>query len=275
VRNLRPARETCEACHWPQKYGEDRVRVISKFAEDEHNTPSKTVLLMKIGGGNRGIGIHGTHLGPGVTIRYAHADEARQTIPWVEYQGPTGKRTYAAADAKVEGLPVREMDCMDCHNRPTHTYELPERGLDRAMNSGEIAASLPFAKKKALEILKAKYTSREDAAKRIPEAFTKFYGNEYPVVSEKQSAQIQSSAQAVLAVWNRNVFPEMNVTWGAYPNNLGHMDFPGCFRCHDGAHSTKDGDTITQDCNACHSLLAMEEANPKILSDLGVVEAKH
>jgi hypothetical protein len=210
-----------------------------------------------------------------VKIRYAPSDEARQTIPWVEYAGPSGKRTYASADAKIAGLSVREMDCMDCHNRPTHTYELPERGVDRAMNAGEIAASLPFAKKKALEIIKANYGTRDEAARRIPAAFAEFYETQYPEVWTRQRALVLSSGQEVLAVWNRNIFPGMKVTWGAYPNNLGHMDFPGCFRCHDGGHSTKDGQTISQDCNACHTLLAVEEPNPKILSELGVVEARH
>jgi hypothetical protein len=275
VRNLRPARETCEACHWPQKYGEDRVRIISKFADDEHNTLTKTVLLVKIGGGNGGMGIHGTHLGVGVRIRYAHSDEARQTIPWVEYNGPAGQKVYAVPDAKTAGLPIREMDCMDCHNRPTHAYELPERGIDRAMAAGLISSSLPFAKKQAVEIIKAKYTSREEAAQAIPAAFIKFYREKYPELWKQNPGQVQESAQQVLEVWKRNVFPDMNVTWGAYPNNLGHTDFPGCFRCHDGSHATKSGDSITQDCNACHNLLAMDEANPKILSDLGIVEAKH
>src|ERR1051325_1100502 len=123
VHDLRPARETCEGCHWPQKYGEDRIRVITKFADDEANPPSKTVLLMKIGGGNGGIGIHGTHLGPGVKIRYAHADEARQTINWVEYNNANEKRQtlYLAQGAKADPPAViREMECMDCHNRPSH-----------------------------------------------------------------------------------------------------------------------------------------------------------
>ena len=193
VRNLRPARETCEACHWPQKYGEDRVVVRPKFADDEHNTLTKTVLLMKIGGGNRGVGIHGTHLGPGVTIRYKHSDEARQTIPWVEYNGPDGKRVFAAADVKTDGLPEREMDCMDCHNRPTHTYELPERGLDRAMNAGQIPASLPFLKKKALEIIKAKYASREDAARQIPAALESFYQHQYPEIWSQHRDQVKAA----------------------------------------------------------------------------------
>jgi len=274
VRNLRPARETCEACHWPQKYGEDRVRIISKFADDEHNTLTKTVLLMKVGGGNGGIGIHGTHLGPGVHIRYA-SDESRQNIPWVEYDGPGGKKVYAVADAKTAGLLTREMDCMDCHNRPTHTYELPDRGLDRAMNAGELSASLPFAKKEALELIKMNYTSREEAMQRIPAAFAKYYQDRYPDVWAARRGEITAGGKAALEVWDRNVFPAMKVTWGAYPNNLGHMDFPGCFRCHDGSHSTKGGESITQDCNACHNLLAVDEASPKILGDLGIVEAKH
>jgi hypothetical protein len=274
VRNLRPARETCEACHWPQKYGEDRLEVLTKFADDEHNTATKTVLLMKIGGGNNGIGIHGTHLGPGVRIRYKHSDESRQTIPWVEYSGPGGTKVYAAADAKTDNLPIREMDCMDCHNRPTHTYEMPERAVDRAMNAGAISPALPFARKKAIEIIKAKYRSREEAAAKIPALFASFYKEKYPEIWEQQKNQIHAAGQAVLGVWNRNVFPDMNVTWGSYPNNLGHTDFPGCFRCHDGSHSTKTGDSITQDCNACHNVLAVDESDPKILGDLGIVEAK-
>ncbi len=276
VRSLRPARETCEACHWPQKYGEDRLLVIDNFAGDETNTRTQTVLLMKVGGGNHGIGIHGTHLGPGVLIRYAHADEARQNIPWVEYNGPGGKTVYATPAAKPAGggLPIREMDCVDCHNRPTHTFELPERAVDRAMNAGQISPSLPFAKKRAVEIVKAGYSTREEAAQKIPAAFESYYRDHYPAIWAQRRAEVTSAAEQVLAVYDRNVFPKMKVSWGTYPNNLGHTDFPGCFRCHDGNHAAKDGRSVTQDCNACHNLLAMDEANPKVLTDLGIVESK-
>jgi len=277
VHNLRPARETCEACHWPQKYGEDRIRVIPKYADDETNTVSKTVLLMKIGGGNNGIGIHSTHLGKGITIRYGHSDEARQTIPWVEYDKDGVKTVYAGEGAKPDGagLTMREMDCMDCHNRPSHTYELPDRALDKAMRDSLVSPALPFAKKKALEILKVNYTSRDEAAQKIPAAFTKYYQDSYPQIWAQRQAEITSSAQQVLAIYNRNIFPDMNVTWGKYPLNIGHTDFPGCFRCHDGSHNTKDGKgSITQDCNACHNLLAMEEKDPKVLSDLGISSSK-
>jgi hypothetical protein len=276
VHNLRPARETCEACHWPQKYGEDRLRVVPKFADDEANTATKTVLLMKIGGGNNGIGIHGTHLGPGVTIRYG-SDEARQNIPCVQYNTPDGKSVdYLAPDAKPDciGPNSREMDCIDCHNRPSHAYELPERAVDRAMNAGLIQPSLPFAKKEAVEILKVKYASREDAARRIPEAFAAFYRQNYPQVWATRQAEVTASANQALAIYDRNIFPGMNVTWGRYPNNIGHEDFPGCWRCHDSNHTAKSGAVITQDCSACHNLLATDEANPKVLKDLGITEAR-
>src|ERR1035437_1637681 len=277
VHNLRPARQTCKACHWPQKYGEDRVRVISKFADDETNSATKTVLLMKIGGGNNGIGIHGTHLGPGVKIRYGHSDEARQTIPWVEYNSPDGKSVvYATPEARPDGagLDIREMDCMDCHNRPSHTYELPDRAVERAMAAGLISPALPFAKKKAVEILKVAYASRDEAARRIPEAFAAYYRQSYPAVWSERQAQVTSSGNQVLAIYDRNIFPDMNVTWGKYPNNIGHTDFPGCWRCHDSNHTAKTGAVITQDCNARHTMLADDEANPKVLTDLGITEAK-
>ena len=274
VHNLRPARETCETCHWPQKYGEDRLRVINKYADDATNSLTKTVLLMKIGGGNHGIGIHGTHLGVGIHIRYGHSDEARQNIPWVEYDNQGAKTVYATKDAQPAGLTMREMDCMDCHNRPSHSFELPERGLDRAMGSGDVSPNLPFAKKEGLEILKVNYRSREEAASKIPAAFAAFYQQNYPEIWASRRSEVTSSANGVLAIYDRNIFPEMNVTWGKYPINVGHTDSPGCFRCHDGSHNAPAGQAITQDCNACHNLLSMDEANPKVLTDLGITETK-
>ncbi len=280
VHNLRPARETCEECHWPQRYSEDRIKVIPKYADDETNTLTRTVLLMRIGGGNNGIGIHGTHLGKGVLIRYGHSDEARQVIPWVEYNINGKKTVYATSDAKIGpdgnpiGLTEREMDCMDCHNRPSHSFDLPERALDKAMANGQISPTLPQAKKKGTEILKVDYKTRDEAAQKIPATFEQFYRQSYPAIWAARQAEVEAAAKEVLAIWDRNIFPDMNITWGKYPVNVGHTDFPGCFRCHDGGHSAKDGSAITQDCSACHNILAMDEANPKVLTDLGITEPK-
>jgi hypothetical protein len=272
VQNLRPARETCEVCHWPQRFDPDRLRVIPSYAEDEKNSLTQTVLLLKIGGGKQRSGIHGMHVGEGIHIRYAQADEKRQDIPWVEYTDRDGKTTvYTTGKDKTPGnLPVRDMDCVDCHNRPSHRFQLPERALNEALAAGSISPSLPFIRKQALAILKNAYASREEAARQIPAAVGEFYRKGYPDVYAKDKASVDAAGRAVLAIYNRNIFPDMKVTWGTYTDNLGHQDFPGCFRCHDGNHVNAKGDAITNDCSACHNLLAVDEANPKIATDLGI-----
>jgi hypothetical protein len=273
---LVPSRETCEHCHWPQHFGGVRLRVFSKFAEDEHNTRSETVMLMLIGG-NKIAGIHGAHFGPGVHIRFAPADPRRQTIPWVEYRNTnTGvTETFTGADSpdsSTKLLPQVDMQCVDCHNRPTHTFNLPERAMDTALAGGEIPVTLPYVKKKGLELLKVDRRSSEEAAEKIPAGLVDFYKTNYPELYKQRSQDIQQAGNAVLAIYNRNVFPDLKVTWGTYPNNLGHMDFPGCFRCHDGSHTAKDGNTITQDCSTCHEPLAVDEASPEILKTLNLSE---
>jgi hypothetical protein len=253
-----------------------RLRVFNKYAEDEANTRTQTVMLMLIGGGKI-AGIHGAHVGPGIHIRYAAPDGARQTIPWVEYRNEsTGKTlTFVASDStpdSIKTVPKYEMQCVDCHNRPTHTFELPDRAMDKAMALGEIPVTLPHIKKKGLEALKENYSSSKDATDQLPGSIISFYQKNYPDLYGKRSQDINQAAQAILAIYNRNVFPDLKVTWGTYPNNLGHTDFPGCFRCHDGSHATADNTFITQDCNTCHEPLAMEEASPEILKSLGIAE---
>ena len=273
VKNLRPARETCEVCHWPARFDAERLRVIPQYADDEKNSLTQTVLMMKIGGGDRG-GIHGVHVGQGVHIRYAYSDEKRQTIPWVEYTGPDGHTTgylQGGTDAAaVAKMPTREMDCIDCHNRPTHAFQLPERAMDGAMAAGRISPALPFVKKQGLVLLKASYGTREEAERKIPLELTAYYRTNYPAVYLQNADAVRQAGRAIAALYGRNVFPAMKVTWGTYVDNIGHTDFPGCFRCHDGSHASSTGKTVTQDCGACHNILAMQETNPKILSDLGL-----
>jgi hypothetical protein len=276
VHNLRPARETCETCHWPQKFDEDRLRDIVSYASDEQNTQSHTVLMLHLGGGLSRVGIHGRHLGQGVTVRYYASDEKRETIPWVEYTSGEQTTVYAAAGAsKPDETKMRVMDCIDCHNRPTHIYQLPERAIDQALEQGLNSPTLPFAKKTAVSILKQEYKSQADARQKIPAAFESFYKTNYARVYGERRGDIARAAEAVAAAYQHNVFPEMNVKWGTYANNLGHTDFTGCFRCHDESHTANSGSTITQDCSACHNLLAADEKSPKILVDLGLEKAPH
>jgi len=271
---LVPARETCENCHWPQKFAGVTLRVINKYAEDEANTRTQTVLLMMVGG-SRTAGIHGAHFGPGVHIRFAPSDAARQTIPWVEYRNTvTGTtETFVSSGSPPDSsTPKYDMQCVDCHNRPTHTFDLPDRALDKALALGDLPVTLPYLKKNGLELLKAEYRTSQEASEKLPVSFVSFYQQNYPDLYAKRSQDIQQASQAVLAIYNRNVFPDLKVSWGTYPNNLGHTDFPGCFRCHDGSHATADGKAIKQDCDVCHQPLAMDEASPEILKTLGLEE---
>ena len=279
VTNLRPARETCEKCHWPQRFTGDKVVVHTEYSEDENNTAATSVLLMKVGGRawNGTVGIHGAHLADNTRIEYIATDAMRQVIPQVVYTDASGKQTiYNSTDPKVTPEELargehRTMDCVDCHNRPTHILQLPERALDEAMSTGHISSALPYAKKQALAALKVNYPDRAAARTQIAATLDAFYRTNYPQVYAQQRMQLSNAIMAVQAIYERNVFPDMKVTWGTYVNNLGHMDSPGCFRCHDGTHTSADGRTIPNDCNTCHELAAVGEKNPKILTDLGIV----
>jgi hypothetical protein len=280
-KNLPSARETCEQCHWPQRFLGERPLVHTSYAEDEQNSATTTVLLMKVGGHawNGPAGIHGAHLADNTGVTYISTDRQRQTIPQVTYTDASGNQTvYNDTSAKVtpEALANgehRTMDCVDCHNRPTHAYQLPGRALDNAMSSGHISATLPFVKKQALAALKQNYPDRDSAQRQIADTLNAFYRSNYPQLYSQDRKQVDNAIAAVQGIYSRNVFPEMKITWGTYANNLGHMDFPGCFRCHDGSHSSAAGKTIPNDCDTCHEVKAIDEKNPAILADLGLAPA--
>ncbi|MCG3195461.1 MAG: NapC/NirT family cytochrome c [Thermoanaerobaculia bacterium] len=277
VLTLVPARETCEQCHWPHKFTGDRFIVKKKFADDEKNTPMTTVLVMKIGGKSwKGLqGIHGRHLDVKSRITYVSTDKKRQSIAKVIYVDDAGKTVEYVDPNAAKPEPgftpeTRSMDCIDCHNRPSHAFQLPERAVDKAMAEGRISLEIPFIRKKAVEILKTENDDRPGGEERIATALRDYYQKTYPDFARTKSAELQQAIREIQTIYSHNVFPFMRVRWGTHPNNLGHEDFPGCFRCHGGNHATKDGLTISQDCDACHTILAQDEADPKILAELGL-----
>jgi hypothetical protein len=278
VKDLRPASQTCEQCHWPGRFAGDKLLVRASYTDDEKNTPQTDVVMLNVGGSNgQGVsGIHGHHLADAARIRYVSTDPQRQTIPAVYYTDDKGKTTeFISSDAKPTQKQLdqgehRVMDCLDCHNRPAHASEMPETAVDKQMSLGRISPMLPYIKKKAVELLKVDYPTRDAAHQRITDALTDFYRTNYPEIDRAQHASVQQSGEEVAAIYLRNIFPDMRVSWGTHPNNLGHMDSPGCFRCHDGSHTSADGQTITNDCSACHQIIASGENNPKILTDLGM-----
>jgi nitrate/TMAO reductase-like tetraheme cytochrome c subunit len=278
VKHLRPAQETCEQCHWPQKFHGDKFLVRTKYAPDEKNTASTTVLVLRVGGKNwkGATGIHGRHLDDRARITYLASDDRRQIIPRVSYIDDEGKSVeYVSTEQKVTPEVLaraerRAMDCVDCHNRPTHAFDLPERALDRSLSEGRISTELPWVKKKAVELLRTEYADRDAASRAIGDGLVEFYRTRHPETYQAHRALVEAAAQEIKAIYLRNVFPAMKITWGTHPNNIGHDDFLGCFRCHDDNHKSADGKVISQDCSACHSILAMDETDPKVLADLGL-----
>jgi hypothetical protein len=277
VHNLRPARETCEQCHWPLRFHGERLRVRTRFGQDEANTRTTTVLVMKIGGHDPGgaSGIHGNHLDEQSRITYTAIDEERQQIPRVTWTDDEGERVeFVSTDVEVtpEALAAgetREMDCLDCHTRPSHAFQLPDRAVDRAMAEGLISPELPWVKKKAVELLRGDYADRETAERRIQEELAAYYRTEHADRFRELRPRVERAGRATADIWLRNVFPEMKVGWGTYVDNIGHEDFIGCFRCHDESHESQDGRVISQDCDSCHAILAMEEEQPEVLDQLG------
>jgi nitrate/TMAO reductase-like tetraheme cytochrome c subunit len=277
VHTLRPARDICESCHMPAKFIGDKLLVKTSYADDEANTRTKTIVLLHLGGldsVSHRIGIHGVHLGH---IEYVASDNDRQVIPWVQRYNPDGSTTeYMTPD--LQGKPageLRTMDCIDCHNRAAHGFDTAEDALSRAMTEGAISTDLPFIHKKGIELLKATYATEAEAERKIPAGVIAFYKGEHPAVMAAHPELVNQAAESLVSIFKHNVFPEYKVTWGTHPNNIGHNSpgtspYPGCFRCHDGSHNARNGTSITQDCSACHNLLAQDEQKPKVLTDLGI-----
>jgi len=273
VQNLRPARVICEGCHTPARFIGEKLLVKSTFADDEKNTETQSVVVLHLGGRDslsHLTGIHGVHLGH---IEYIATDPTRTAIPWVQKRNENGTETVFATAAAGSGVPQGErrvMDCIDCHNRAAHTFVTAEDALNRAMAEGAVSPNLPWVHKEGLELLKAAYASENEARAKIPAQLAAFYRTSHPEVLATQAELVKSAGEQLATLYSQNVFPFMKVTWGTHPNHIGHMSYPGCFRCHDGDHAAKDGKSITQDCAACHNLLVVDEAKPKVLSDLGI-----
>lgn len=262
VRNLRPARDTCEQCHWPEKFHGDMVRRIVEYADDEKNTESVTTLQVHVGGGSERLGIaQGIHWHMNLAneIEYIATDEKRQVIPYVRLKDRYGNvREYVAESVTPDQLEKgerRRMDCMDCHNRPSHPMApTAERAVNEAMARGEIPLTLPFVRRETVKALKVAYPSHDAAGQGISRTLRDFFRTEHQQVYNTRRQDVERAAVATENIYRRNVFPEMNVQFGTYPNNIGHIDFPGCFRCHDDNHKSKDGKTIGQDCETCHTI---------------------
>jgi hypothetical protein len=251
---------TCGGCHQPGRPVGDRIRVIREYADDEANAETVTMLQMHVGGApsspSPGPAIH-RHADPGLLIEYVATDAGRQTIPYVKVTDASGQvREYRAPDATDQMIrdgTRHTMDCIDCHNTVGHPIaQTPEQALNQAIASHPVSRGMPFVRREGVRLVNESYPSTEAAERAIDEALRGFYRSRGGSIDEAALAQ---TVAAVQGAYSRNVFPDMKVTFGSYPDNKGHITSNGCFRCHDESHATSDGKTISADCEMCHKQL--------------------
>ena len=269
IHNLRPARVVCEQCHWTNAFVGDRLVVHTHYAEDEANTAKETVLMLHVGGqtGKASSGIH-WHVGPGNQIRYL-GSPSHDKIYVVELRSPDGSlKTFKNDAVPPVDAQWRTMECVDCHNRPTHVFGTPAHEVDAALKDGRIDNSLAFIKREALRVLQAEYPSAEQARAAISRDISAFYHSNYPDVAGARASAVTQAGRALGDIWAVNVFPHMKVTWNTYNNYIGHQQSPGCWRCHDNKHVTATGEKIRKKCELCHNVVAEDDAAPAVLKEL-------
>jgi len=265
IESLRPARETCEACHWPDKFHGSQERIFEHYMVNEENTNWTIRMLIKTGGGSEEAGVaEGIHWHMNIAneIDYIATDEQRQEIAWVRIKDREGNvreyiNEYNPIDPEeLDQYETRRMDCIDCHNRPTHIYLSPSKAMNNAFTAGWIDPSLPSAKRIGIEALIEEYPSTDSAMVAIESQILAAYTDEYPDVLEERKDDVENLVEGVQEIYRRNFFPRMNVKWDVYPDNIGHFSNPGCYRCHNGSFVSEDGATISDDCSNCHIIIA-------------------
>jgi nitrate/TMAO reductase-like tetraheme cytochrome c subunit len=268
VHNLRPAAQTCEQCHWPKKFYGAQLKVFTHYSSDEKNTPRQIRMLINVGGGDPATGapegIH-WHMNIANEITYVATDEKRQVIPYIHVKDVQGRVTeYFAKDspltkAQIAQADKRLMDCVDCHNRPTHIYVPPDLSVDNSLLARRLDASLPFLKQQAVSALTSNYETTDAAMQGIAKSIESFYETKYPDMAKSKQLEIRNAIDELQRIYRNTTFPEMKLNWQTHPNNIGHFYFNGCFRCHDGQHLSADGKVVTKDCQTCHTVLSQQE----------------
>ena len=265
IENLRPVRLTCEECHWPKKFFGAVEKVWHHYLPDKTNTDWTIRMLLKIGGGDPAFGPVGGihwHMAVDNKVEYIAKDQHLQVIPWVRLTDSRGKVTvYQSRDkplkpAQIAAATVHAVDCVDCHNRPTHIYHSPVYSVDLALSTGRLSTNLPSIKQQAVHALIGRYETTDEALRGISHALTTYYQSNYPALTTTNPPLMAQAVGEVQSIYTHNFFPGMKVSWRVYPDNIGHLDSDGCFRCHDGQHFAASGKPITHDCQACHAIIA-------------------
>jgi hypothetical protein len=266
IRNLRPARETCERCHWPEKFYSPKLDNRKTYLTDSLNTEWNFSLLMKISPNYNTMGLSGGihwHINKDMRIEYVSPGKDRESIPWVKFTNLKTGDVQIFQDTEnmltqkaLDTLEHRVMDCMDCHNRPSHSYKSPQVYVDEGMMKGEIPSELPFIKKVAMNVLKGPFTNKDSSFRYISDSIYNFYKVKFPEIFSGKKQLIAKAIDGIESEFSQNVFPYMRVTSNKYLNHIGHLESDGCFRCHSDRHLSKQGKTISKDCTLCHSVVS-------------------
>jgi nitrate/TMAO reductase-like tetraheme cytochrome c subunit len=257
---MRPARETCELCHSPEKFSDDSLREIKRFENDQDNTPVSTFLTLKTGGGSKREGLgKGIHWHIENKVEFLASDPEEQHIPYIRVTNDDGSTTeYTELGAQIDPAMInsdelKEMDCITCHNRITHLVPQPEDAIDEMLTREIISPEIPDIRAKALEVYSPLYESQDMAMNAIA-GLTNYYQAYYPEYYQENQDKVDAAIAALQQAYRDSVYPEQNSNWDTHPNNVGHKDSPGCFRCHDGKHLSTGGEAIRLECNLCHSI---------------------
>lgn len=284
--DLRPAQETCERCHWPEKFYARQLRHFRHYLTDKENTEWNISLQMKIGPSHSAMGlsegIH-WHINPNIKIEYIPLDSSRMKIPWVKYTNLENGKAIIYQDTEnildeneLLEADIREMDCMDCHNRPSHHYFAPSEFVDHAMVKGDIPNNLPSIKKVAMMVLHKDYPTKDTAIVEIESYIDSYYKKKHEDILINNNDNLKKAILGIQAGFKKNIFPEMNVTHDKYPSHLGHKTFDGCFRCHNGSHVNEEGNSISRDCNLCHDIVLQGITGEEEFSSINeFLEFKH
>ncbi len=264
---LRPARETCEKCHSPDKFSADSLIEIKHFANDIANSPISTFLIMKVGGGSKRVGLgKGIHWHIENKLYYLPTDAAEQIIPFVRVVNDDGSNTdYVELGSQIDPATVdpsqlKEMDCITCHNRITHLIMEPEDAIDQLLERGLISTTIPEIRRKALEVYSASYVANDQAANGLA-SLGEYYQTYYPDFYAQNKDKVDQAIQALQQTYEQSVYPSQKTDWNSHPSNVGHNYSPGCFRCHDGKHMNANNEAIRLECNLCHSVPVVKGPN--------------
>jgi nitrate/TMAO reductase-like tetraheme cytochrome c subunit len=279
IHNLRPARDICEKCHWPQKFYSRTIRMQRHYLRDENNSEWDINLEMKVGAKFSAMGLEEGihwHINPNVKIEFISTDFSRQEIPWVKYTNiETGEETvFESSENSIDKnnlnkFEIRQVDCIDCHNRPSHKYTPPELFINSAITAGNISKEIPDIKYVAVEACQKEYSTTDTALIAISSEIKNYYSENYPEFLATNSLLIDKAISSIQMQFSKNIFPEMKVRWDKYPVNIGHIKTMGCFRCHDDNHVSKSGKIISKDCNLCHLINSQGEPGNLVKTSIG------